>query len=122
MVAPRLPGCLETQGQGQQAEVGNDGLGQESGAESGGDGDDEDGGEAKVLAQEDPRGGAAVSGALREEQRQDHDVVDVGDGEQAGGLPDDARRSRGAWFLSKRREYLRNVSGVPKLLVAPGRR
>ena len=66
-------------------------LGQEGSADRGRDGHREDRGEAEVLASHDPGGRTAVPGALGEEQRQDHDVVDVGDGEQPGRRPDDAR-------------------------------
>nr|WSZ13517.1 hypothetical protein OH837_09390 [Streptomyces canus] len=38
-----------------------------------------------------PHRARTLRGSLGEEQRQDQDVVDVGDGEQPGGLPDDAQ-------------------------------
>jgi hypothetical protein len=91
VVLPRLPSGLEPQRERQQAEVGNGRLGQEGGSERGGHRHDEDRGEAQVLAQHDPAGRAAVAGPLGEEQRQDQDVVDVGDGEQSGCLSDDAQ-------------------------------
>lgn len=88
---PRLPCGLEAQRERQQTEVGDGGLGQKRSAERGGHSDSEDRGEAQVLTEHDAARGAAVSSALGEEQRQDQDVVDVGDGEQAARLPDDAQ-------------------------------
>ena len=90
VVLPRLPGGPEAQGQRQQPKVGDGGLGQEGGTVGGGHSDGQDRGEAEVLSSHDPPGRALLPGAAAEEQRQQHDVVHVGNGEQPGRLRHDA--------------------------------
>jgi hypothetical protein len=93
-VFPCLPGRLQAEYEGEQSQIRDGRFGQERGAERCGDGGGEDGGEAEVLAERDPAGGTTVPRAPGEEQRQDQDVVDVGDSEEPGRLRDDAQVHR----------------------------
>jgi hypothetical protein len=88
VLAPGAPRGAQTQRQGKQSEVRNRRFREQARAEGADDGRGEDGGEAEVLPRDYPQDGA-TSGALAEEQRQDHDVVDVGDREQADRLSDE---------------------------------
>ncbi|GIF49441.1 hypothetical protein Afe04nite_39800 [Asanoa ferruginea] len=87
---PGLHGGFDAECEREKAEIRHGALGQERGTERGGHGDRENARETEILACADVAGGVAVPGALGEEEREDQDVVDVGDGEQAGGLADDA--------------------------------
>jgi hypothetical protein len=85
---PDSPRCPDTEAERKHAEVRDEAAGQERRAQCSRDSHHQDAQEAELLTKHHPGGRARLAHALREEQRQDEDVVDVGDGEQAHRLHD----------------------------------
>ncbi|GAB3398403.1 hypothetical protein GCM10027360_94460 [Amycolatopsis echigonensis] len=88
LFAPSSPCRADAQQERQQTEIRDHRGGQQADAERADNRDDQDAGEPEILPGHHPRPSPAPTGSRAEKQRQDHDVVDVGDREHAHGLTD----------------------------------